>query len=184
MSRQLPSTDDVSALRVHLVAAEFKQRVGERIREARETTINPQTGRTWTQRELANALPGKVEGASVSRWERGKVLPQHDTLEAIARALDRDLASFFVAGDGGTPAADGGGQLQRVEGLLAELVERVGALETALTSVTQDQEARRALLLLARAADRLAPDAETRAEPSPARSGRRAPREGAGPTSR
>lgn len=71
------------------MAAEYKARVGARIRKAREA-------RDWTQTQLARELPGTVDGASVSRWETGKVMPQPDTLDALATALGVDVSYFLV----------------------------------------------------------------------------------------
>ncbi len=86
---QVLSTPGVDALRLQLVVAEYRARVGQRIREAREK-------KGWTQRQLAYALPGQADGPTISRWERGGVLPQTDTLEALAKALDVDV-SYFLA---------------------------------------------------------------------------------------
>jgi transcriptional regulator with XRE-family HTH domain len=70
--------------------AEHKQRVGQRIRAARENA-----GRS--QSDLARLLPGKTEGPSVSRWERGVVMPRNETLDALAESLGVDVSYFLVA---------------------------------------------------------------------------------------
>jgi transcriptional regulator with XRE-family HTH domain len=108
------------------MAAAHKKRVGDRIRQAREA-------KGWTQRELANELPGKVDGPGISRWERGGVMPQSDTLEAIAAALDVDVAYFHVEDPTpGTPDLMGAlrngdqpneSQLDRIETKLDILLE-------------------------------------------------------------
>lgn len=59
--------------------------VGENIRAARGE---------MTQRQVANLLD--IDPMSVSRWERGKVLPSTESLIAIADALGRDLGWFYV----------------------------------------------------------------------------------------
>lgn len=74
------------------MAAEHRARAGARIKEAREA-------KKWTQRELADRLPGKVDGPSVSRWERGEVYPEQ-YLEHLATVLEVDVSYFL------TPAAD------------------------------------------------------------------------------
>src|SRR6266508_3105536 len=92
----VPLSQRAIAFRLLAMADEHKVRVGARIREAREA-------KGWTQRELAQALPGRVDGPSVSRWERGGVLPQLDTLRAIADALETTVAAFHE--DDGQPEA-------------------------------------------------------------------------------
>jgi transcriptional regulator with XRE-family HTH domain len=112
------------------MAAEQKRRIGERIRRAR-------TEREWTQGDLARALPGRVEPSQVSRWERGLVQPQPDNLDAIAQALEQDVAYFLMperSSDGAGAPADvvsSLGDLQRdvaaVAEQQAELAEAVAA---------------------------------------------------------
>jgi transcriptional regulator with XRE-family HTH domain len=88
-SRRLPTTDRLAARRFALVAAEFVQRLGERIAERRKEL-------GLTQLELALALPGKVGADQVSRWERGIHKPEDDTLEEIATVLKVPVAFFVV----------------------------------------------------------------------------------------
>jgi transcriptional regulator with XRE-family HTH domain len=87
--RFMLSSNRLKTLRLQLVAEEYKQRVGRRIREARKE-------KGWSQAQLARALPGTVDGPSISRWERGNVLPQSETLDALAAALDVDVSYFLV----------------------------------------------------------------------------------------
>lgn len=86
--RRVLSTQRALALRVQLQMAEHKQRVGRRLREARDAA-------GLTQVALARLLPGNVDAASVSRWERGDVYPEQ-YLDALAEALDRDVAYFLT----------------------------------------------------------------------------------------
>lgn len=66
----------------------LKAIVGGNIREAREA-------KGWTQRELSIALG--VESMSVSRWERGRVLPDPAlTLPRIAEALDTSPSWLLI----------------------------------------------------------------------------------------
>ncbi|MEJ7784742.1 MAG: helix-turn-helix domain-containing protein [Solirubrobacteraceae bacterium] len=71
------------------MSTEASIRCGKRIREAREA-------KGWTQAQLARELPGKTDSPSVSRWERGVVLPGPENVEALARVLERDYAYFVV----------------------------------------------------------------------------------------
>lgn len=125
--KRVLSTPDVLSLRVQLMAAEHRARVGERIEQAREA-------KGWTQRELADALPGKVDGPSVSRWERGKVYPEQ-YLDHLARALDKDV-SYFLAPEpdknGTTPdpfePKKTAGNDERFDQIEASLREQSGAI--------------------------------------------------------
>jgi len=105
-----------------LMAAEHVARIGSRIRQRREEL-------GLSQRELAEALPGKSDGNQVSKWELGKHNPSVDTLEAIADVLECDVSYFHVpAPRPGTPdliGALGTTQLDRIEAKLDELLSRV-----------------------------------------------------------
>lgn len=70
------------------MAAEQALLVGARIREAREA-------KGYTQRELADKIPGKSDGTQVSGWERGEHKASDDTLGHIAAILGRDLSWFY-----------------------------------------------------------------------------------------
>lgn len=115
------STPDVIAARVQLMAAEYKSRVGNRIRAAREA-------KGWTQSRLARELPESIDGPSVSRWENAKVAPGPDYLEALAAALDVDL-SYFLAPEPAEGAPDllgalgTGGEAQQLDRLEHALVD-------------------------------------------------------------
>ena len=86
--QRLLSTPNVVSLRVQLMAAEHKDRVGRRIKKAREE-------RRWSQRELAERLPGKVDGPSVSRWERGITYPEQ-YLQHLAQVFEVDVSYFLI----------------------------------------------------------------------------------------
>jgi len=64
-----------------MASEDRRRRVGARIREAR-------TAKQFSQRELAELLPGAVDGNYVSRWERGETMPSWANLEALGAALD------------------------------------------------------------------------------------------------
>lgn len=121
------STPPVESLKVQLQMAEHRKRVGDRIAKAREA-------KGWSQRELADAIPGKVDSPSVSRWERGKVYPEQ-YLNEIAKALDVDV-SYLLAPEPAAGTADLMGalgrsregeesQLDRIEIMLLEVIERM-----------------------------------------------------------
>lgn len=142
--RRLLSTPNVVSLRVQLMAAEHKDRVGRRIKKAR-------LDRKWSQRELAERLPGKVDGPSVSRWERGITYPEQ-YLSHLAQVFEVDVAYFLVEeAKAGTPNLMGAlkngdsdepgvtGQLDEVLARLASLDEQVRLLRAELA--TADAEA-------------------------------------------
>lgn len=71
------------------MAAEYLERMGERIRQRREEF-------GLTQEELARQMPGRVTGARISLWERGKNRPRDDSLESLAKVLKVDVAYFMA----------------------------------------------------------------------------------------
>jgi transcriptional regulator with XRE-family HTH domain len=72
------------------MAAEYLQRMGERMAERRKEL-------GLTQEQVARSLPGETSGSHVSRWERGQHRPSDDTLEALAKVLRVDVAYFLAA---------------------------------------------------------------------------------------
>lgn len=64
----------------------FRRRLGFRVRALRHQ-------RGLTQEALAELIDRSVD--AVSSWERGKNLPDLDTLERTAKALDVSLREFF-----------------------------------------------------------------------------------------
>lgn len=121
-----PTTNSAERARFALVAALYKQQLGELIRERREVL-------GLTQKELADRA-NVEEPQTVSRWERGLNSPTD--LEAVARALDTTAADLLshlrpvthkerrrlVPGDVPT-------QLDRIEAKLDELLSRLPADE-------------------------------------------------------
>lgn len=99
------------------MAARYKERVGERIKAAREAL-------KWSQARLAQEMPGSLDSASISRWETGKVEPRADNLQALADVLGVDPSFFLVpAPEPGTGDLMGAlstdeTQLDRIEGRL------------------------------------------------------------------
>lgn len=125
------------------MAARYRARVGERIRDARKA-------RNWSQARLAREMPGTLDAASISRWESGRVEPRADNLQALADALEVDPAYFLMpepepgTGDlmralaGGAESGNGESRLDRLERQLAEvtvkldlLLERAGGMDPA-----------------------------------------------------
>jgi len=98
---------------------EHQQRVGARIRKARKA-------KDWSQAELARAMTGKTDGPSVSRWERGEVLPRPATLDELARVLDVDPSYFFSPEPESATDADVIGALRTTpDAVLASRVEEI-----------------------------------------------------------
>lgn len=64
----------------------IKVLVGTNIKTAREA-------RDMTQADLGKAVG--TDSTSVSRWERGRVVPNFKTLTAIGETLGHDLAWFY-----------------------------------------------------------------------------------------
>lgn len=127
------------------MAAEHKERVGARIRAAREA-------KGWSQRELAIKLPGRVDGPSVSRWERGITYPEQ-YIDHLATVLDQDI-SYFLAPEPQSGSADLLGALgteeSRVEALLsqqnanlARQTEILEELRAAVAELRSEQAAQR-----------------------------------------
>jgi transcriptional regulator with XRE-family HTH domain len=76
-----------------MASEDRRRRVGARIRSARQA-------KGFSQRQLADLLPGATESNNVSRWERGKTMPSWPTLEALAKALDVPVAWLLSEDDG------------------------------------------------------------------------------------
>lgn len=124
----MASKSDLARRRFELVAAEYLQRMGQRMAERRKAL-------GLTQEQVARALPGETSGAHVSRWERGLHRPSDDTLEALAKALQVDVTYFLAAQADKTngtpdPFADQppnlDARLERIETTLAAVALRLG----------------------------------------------------------
>lgn len=152
MTRQVPpsksaSKSDLARRRFALMAAEYLQRMGERMAERRKEL-------GLTQEQVARALPGETSGTHVSRWERGLHRPSDDTLEALAKVLKVEVAYFLAAQadkSDGTPDPFAGpsdqAQLDRIE---QQLLANSQALEVVLGGlanggVTEEPALERAL---------------------------------------
>lgn len=141
------STCDADSLRLALQMSEFKERVGRRIADARDA-------KGWTQVQLARHMPSSVDGATISRWEKGKVMPTVH-LDALAEALDVD-PSYFMAPEPEPATPDLIGalatdspqqQLDRIESMLREVLDLLRAqdiadLEADLDDVAPPDDAR------------------------------------------
>jgi transcriptional regulator with XRE-family HTH domain len=97
-----------------------------------------------SQNDLARELPGKVGAQMVSKWERGLHEPRSDTLEAIARVLNRSIA-YFMADEPqeGTPnlleVLNGDGdRLDEAISQLKLLVERQVLVERAVEGLARE----------------------------------------------
>lgn len=116
------------------MAAEHAERIGARIKAAREDL-------GLTQNELADRMAGKSDGTQVSKWERGANRPTDTNLEQIAKALGKDISWFLMPEPdknttpdlfGITGAGEGGPPLDRlatVEELLRQVLARQAEFE-------------------------------------------------------
>ncbi len=122
-------TNHVERLRFQLVAAEFLVRMGARIERQRKE-------RGLSRADLARLLPGKVNENQIYRWERGKHQPNPDTLQALADALEVDVAELLAPepAEQATPdlvkSLNGplDERLDRIEADLARVLQAIGAL--------------------------------------------------------
>jgi transcriptional regulator with XRE-family HTH domain len=119
----MPSPDRLAARRFELMAAEFVQRMGARIAQRRNEL-------GLSQVDVARALPGKVDGSQVSRWERGLHKPGDDTLERLGVILEVPVSYFMTPepDHASTPdpfPANGNGN--GVEDRLEQLAQQIAA---------------------------------------------------------
>jgi transcriptional regulator with XRE-family HTH domain len=77
--------------------SDFRQRVGQRIRERRVAAA-------LSQGQLARRLSDSLEGSQVSRWERGESFPSYGNVVALASALHVSEEQLLC---GGACRADG-----------------------------------------------------------------------------
>jgi transcriptional regulator with XRE-family HTH domain len=120
LSVQMPITSRAQRLRFEAVAVEFLERMGQRIRARRKEL-------GLSRPDVARAMPGKVSENQIYRWELGKHQPNPDTLEALARARQTDVASLMSPPpmDAETPdlAAPSESQLDVIEDKLDWLID-------------------------------------------------------------
>jgi hypothetical protein len=121
----MPSPDRLAVRRFELVAAEYVQQMGARIAARRQE-------KGLSQIDVARALPGKVDGSQVSRWERGLHRPGDDTLERLGEILDVPV-SYFMAPPGeknsGTPDPFPAPADSDVLGRLTQIEAKLDALQ-------------------------------------------------------
>lgn len=140
------------------MAAEHLRALGQRVRERREEL-------GLTQEEVARAMPGRVTGARISKWERGENRPHDDSLAELAKALKTSAAALlapppdkaatpdpFPAGENGDLAAqlaDLGERITRLEAIVEkafvgrtaqanEIIGRLEAVETAVEAAVNE----------------------------------------------
>ncbi|MDE2103204.1 MAG: helix-turn-helix transcriptional regulator [Patescibacteria group bacterium] len=131
LSHRMMGTSEAQRLRFALVAAEFLERMGDRLRERREEM-------GLSRGEVARRMSGKVNENQIYRWENGKHQPNPDTLEELARVLEREVSYFMTpalrpsAELGGTPEPslqEMAQQLGNIEALVSQLLERLVAAD-------------------------------------------------------
>lgn len=119
-------TSSTQRLRLQLVAADFLERMGARMRERRELL-------GLSRAEVARRMPGKVNENQVYRWEKGLHQPNPDTLQALALVLDCDVALFMSPAPEKTTTpelvATPAGNAERLDQIEATLELIVGVLE-------------------------------------------------------
>jgi transcriptional regulator with XRE-family HTH domain len=118
----MSSPDRLAARRFELMAAEFVQRMGARIAQRRNEL-------GLSQVDVARALPGKVDGSQVSRWERGLHKPGDDTLERLGVILEVPVSYFM------TPEPDQASTPDLFAGTDGTADERLDRIEAALTTM-------------------------------------------------
>lgn len=140
-------TSDAQRLRLQLVAAEFLERMGRRMRERREEL-------GYSRAEVARRMPGKTNENQVYRWEKGLHSPNVDTLEALAKVLDCEVAYFMTEPPDKTEtpnlfAVNGDGdRLIEIDKKLDALLDHVSRLEAQM--VIRDAEVLKQIEALAK----------------------------------
>lgn len=142
------------------MAAQYVANIGRRIRERRDELH-------LSQEDVARELPGKVSGNQVSRWERGLHRPNDAALEALAKALEVEVAYFLSDGPLRVVAelnADGTElevtQLDRIEEQLVAIAARLEAMDA--DALERDEETSDQLAALRAAVGALAAPARRR----------------------
>jgi transcriptional regulator with XRE-family HTH domain len=132
LPKQMMGTSAPQRLRLQLVAAEFLERMGDRIRERRENL-------GYSRSDVARLMPGKTSENQVYRWEKGLHQPNPDTLQALAEALDCAVSDLMspTPDKSATPdlfavSDDEDGQLQRIEERLDEVNAKIEGLHAML----------------------------------------------------
>lgn len=121
------------------MAAGFLERMGERIRQRRDAL-------GLSRADLARLMPGKVNENQIYRWEKGLHQPNPDTLEALARVLQCDVAYLMAPEPEKTETpdlSDGNGLEHRI----ARLSELVSGLDEQLRLLRAETAARDAEVL-------------------------------------
>lgn len=131
---RVTGNSSTSRLRLQLVAAEYLERMGARMRSRREEL-------RMTRGDVARAMPGRTNENAIYRWEKGQHRPEDDALEALARVLQVSGAGWFFAED--TKKADTPSPFPEpaVEGELAEILEAIRAQLTEQTRVLDEIKA-------------------------------------------
>lgn len=86
---RLMRTSPSARRRFELMASEYLERMGERIRARREEL-------GLSRSDVARQMPGKTNENAIYRWEGGKHRPHDDALEALAQVLDVPVRYFLA----------------------------------------------------------------------------------------
>lgn len=120
--------------------ATFQRMVQERHRQIGENIVRIREARGWSQERLAHEA--KVSSKTVSRLENGGSEGRGGTMRQIAGALGVTIGEILTTTQDAVPDdVEASTQLDRMEALLIELLERVENLEDAMPSGADGLEA-------------------------------------------
>lgn len=135
MQRRMTGTSEAARLRLAAVAAEYLERMGQRIRERREEL-------GLSRADVARAMPGKTNENAIYRWEKGAHRPQDDALEALAGVLGVEDWTYFIATEPDKSATPDMFQpafpIEALEGALAEVLAEIKAQLAEQTQVLDE----------------------------------------------
>lgn len=124
--RKMQGTSPAQRLRLQLVAAEYVERIGQRIRERREEL-------GLSRPALVRKTQGLVTENDLYRWETGRHRPQDGALDDLAAALEVDTSYFFQRDKPPSKAT----QIDAIEQRLAEQQVQIEALMNAIGRLEQ-----------------------------------------------
>lgn len=122
MKHRTQGTSAAARLRFELMAAEYVERIGARIRERREALH-------LSRRDVVRRMDSRNSENDLYRWEIGKHRPSDGALESLAVALDVPVSYFFTSDTESeatslrTPDLSFSSQMDRMEAKLDRLLE-------------------------------------------------------------
>lgn len=100
--------------------------IGENIRALRRRTINSDTGKAYTQIELAKK--SGIATSTLQRYERGETSPTNYALNKIAKALDVAVVELLISDEEKEVKMDGLEAIQTLNDLSLNLDENIKKL--------------------------------------------------------